>query len=337
MHYLVTGGLGVVGSWYAKAKLSLGHRVTIIDACEEPRNHYQAKSLVASFGDLVTIHKARMESFDLKSLPRPDAILHAAAYTGIPSSMGDPLDDWVSNVETTRNLLEYLRSSSNPSPTVVLSSVKPYKLDHKEYFLDGSRYHLKFPVDELCPLEPDEPYAASKMAQSGICQAYARTFDLPVTVFRCSNLYGPGPCHGPRHGWLTWFCIQAALGLPIEVQGSGFQTRDMLYVSDVQSAVDLALDDPTLHGQLFNLGGGEANAISVIQAAERVKELAPNTRLLKAAGRKFEDSVFTTDFTKFRVLTGWFPQVSVFGGIEVTYQWALENQLSIRELYKQCA
>ena len=53
-----------------------------------------------------------------------------------------------------------------------------------------------FPED---PLEPDEPYAASKLAQSGLGMAYARSYDLPVTVLRFSNLYGAAPCHGPRH------------------------------------------------------------------------------------------------------------------------------------------
>lgn len=276
-------------------------------------------------------------------------MLHAAAYTGIPASATNPTADWSDNVDATLVLLEALRNSPKRPKTVVLSSVKPYSLkgfnatplktrfallqwveSAEEWFDDGA-------VDESCPLDPDEPYAASKMAQSAACVAYARSYDLPLTVFRCSNLYGPAPCHGARHGWLTWFCISAALRWSIEIQGTGKQTRDMLHARDVRSAVLHAAERMDVcAGELFNLGGGSANTISVIEAARELEKLS-GCMLTSAPGRRFEDDVFVTDTTKFRETTGWEPRVGVQSGLRHVYEWAVEHREELAEIYGEAS
>lgn len=329
MRYLVTGGLGVIGSIFARRMLDDGHEVVIIDSCDEPRNDWMARLLRAPMADgspaKVTIWRRRLEEANLDELEKCDAVLHAAASTGIPYSVTAPDDDWQRNVEATRRLLDALRVY--PRPTVVLSSIKPYRVPPATEIGNG--------LDESTVLEPDEPYAASKAAQSMLCMAYARSYDLPVVTFRCSNLYGPAPCHGPRHGWLTWFCISAAIGRSIEVQGSGEQSRDMLHAEDVTRAalsVFTNFREQKLAGEVFNLGGGSGNLISVLQAASILHDLTGVVYFPGPARAMDDDRVFVNT-GKLRKATGWFPMVSVVDGIKSTLVWAQQNRDELRALY----
>jgi CDP-paratose 2-epimerase len=326
MKVLVTGGLGVIGSAVVSHYLAQGDQVTVIDAAEEPRNLWIEHRLRQSKKGMLLVYRERLETAFLDDLvAKMNCIVHAAAHTGIPHSSLDPTDDWVSNVDATRHLLEALRRNDAHVPTVLMSSVKPYFVP-KDLTGPG--------VNELMPLIPDEPYAASKMAQSGLGMAYARAYDLPVTVLRFSNLYGPAPCHGPRHGWLTWFCISAAIGRPLEVQGGGQQRRDMLYATDVVQAIDKALFHmSTTRGEVFNVGGGPDRVVSVVQAATYIAKRT-GIGIVNGPGRKNEDLIFYTDYRKFEKATGWEPGAGVYEGMDRVLAWAAENRVELKQLYE---
>jgi CDP-paratose 2-epimerase len=175
------------------------------------------------------------------------------------------------------------------------------------------------------------------MAQSALAMAYARSYGLPVTVLRCSNLYGDAPCHGPRHGWLTWFCISAALDWTIDIQGTGYQTRDMLFCSDVASAVfaSFARMD-AVFGRVFNIGGGSPNTISVLEAYNMLSSIAGHSLSKKSSpGRLNEDKLFVTDHREFSSITGWQPAIDVKSGMERIYSWALHNADNLRQIYQK--
>jgi CDP-paratose 2-epimerase len=343
MKYYITGGLGVIGSCFAEEMLKQGHHVTILDSAEEYRNIWMAKYLQDNYRKVV-IHKAKMELFHFDDLRGHDFILHTAAHTGIPHSAIDPVDDWMSNVESTRNILEKLRKLDIKIPMVVLSSVKPYKVDDIPVSINSSRTsymwsddrvsHIWNGINEKNVMEPDEPYAASKMAQSALCMAYARTYGLPVMVFRCSNLYGPAPSHGPRHGWLTWFCLSAVLEREIEIQGNGFQVRDMLFSDDVSSAVLTAFEHINqTKGNVYNIGGGFQNSISVLEAVNLIEKIYKPIKRKQGTGRKHEDLIFITDYSKFNNATGWKPQINVETGITKIIKWAETNKDIVKKIY----
>jgi UDP-glucose 4-epimerase len=329
MRWLVTGGCGVIGSLFSRRMVERGDEVQIIDHCPEPRNEWLAEQLT-TLG--VTVRRYRLESYEREELASllddVDAVLHAAAHTGIPHSVVDPDDDWRSNVDATKTLLDALRME--PKPTVVLSSVKPFSVQ-------------RLPLTEDSLLLPDEPYAASKMSQVALCQAYGRSYGVPVIAYRCSNLYGPAPPHGPRHGWLTWFCVSAAMGRALEVQGSGDQTRDMLHADDVTSAVVAAIEvmqrkrtvaaEPWHPGETFNLGGGLWNSISVNEAAKILREMT-GVDVVQGPPRSMDDDRVFVSTAKMEAATGWRPSVAVVDGIRDVLQWAQENQAELRRLYE---
>jgi CDP-paratose 2-epimerase len=330
MNILVSGGLGAVGSRYIDHAVRAGHTIIIIDCGKDKRHEFTAKRLHASVCEL---SRRRVELVDWASgfgQRHVDAIVHAAAHTGIPHSAEDPNEDWVSNVDATRALLEGLRKTSRKIPMVALSSVKPYRVP--ELAFAGP---LNPGVDETAVLEPDEPYAASKAAQSMLCMAYGRQYDLPVTVLRCSNLYADAPCHGPRHGWLTWFCIAAVIGRPIEIQGDGSQRRDMLFCDDVSAGIDASLKNiESMKGQVYNMGGGPANVISVSGAVQEIARVLGRTpELTHGPTRKNDDPIFVTDTRKLHAATGWAPKVGVSEGIARVIAWAQENREALREVY----
>jgi CDP-paratose 2-epimerase len=365
MRYLVTGGLGVIGSRIVCKLLSSGHSVKVVDDGHDPR-HQWAKELIPGHDEYL---RERMGSIDddgelvdlylRGAVEWAEHVVHCAASTGIPYSVTSPNDDWSRNVDGTRVLLETLRN--HPKPTVVLSSVKPYKIPDNVSVCSGcngtaGRHPSPFddPNDkrpygpcmtcaggalhwtglkEADVLVPDEPYAASKAAQSMLAMAYARSYDIPVVTFRCSNLYGPAPCHGPRHGWLTWFAISAAIGRPIEVQGTGEQTRDMLHADDVYSACMLALESADrLKGRVFNLGGGASNRISVADAASQLAAMG-GVDIVHAPARAMDDLHVFANTGAFLRETGWRPLVGVQDGMRSVFEWAKANADELRALY----
>lgn len=320
-----------MGSCISRRLLDAGsNQVILVDNGQEPRNRWIESQFTGDPN--VTIRRWGIEEVAAEMVPQVDYVIHCAASTGIPYSLTAPLEDWKNNVDATLMLLEALRET--PKPTVVLSSIKPYRV-------------LPMPLnglDESTVLEPDEPYAASKASQSMLTQAYARSYGLPITTFRCSNLYGPAPCHGARHGWLTHFCISAATGRPIEVQGTGEQSRDMLHGNDVTNAVLRALQaldnttDPgmvrAVKGEVFNLGGGIHNIISVNQAANLLHELT-GVEIRSAPARAMDDHRVFVDTAKYRAATGWTPKVNVVDGLRDTLAWAQRNKAALLRLYAE--
>lgn len=358
MRVLVTGGLGCIGSQIARSLFDEGHEVVIIDSAAEERNQWIANQLRLKYDPEIHFDCLEYSANSLRDiLPYCDAVIHAAASTGIPHSALHPDDDWASNVDATKVLLDALRK--HPLPTVVLSSVKPYAtsgfLDQDGDPLCGqqsSQMQWHGGLKETDQLAPDEPYAASKAAQSMLAMAWARSYDLPVVTLRCSNLYGPAPCHGPRHGWLTWFCIAGAMGRDIEVQGGGAQARDMLYGSDVASACWAAIRnlqaervlstswseidakmDKSITGKVFNIGGGYKNVTSVMRMAIKVQGMT-GCRIVEAPGRKHEDQLVFVDHSRFTEATGWRPLVNVEEGSDRVLRWAAENETELQKVYE---
>jgi CDP-paratose 2-epimerase len=181
-------------------------------------------------------------------------------------------------------------------------------------------------VGEHRPLDFHSPYGCSKGSADQYVIDYARTFGLPAVVFRMSCIYGPHQFGNEDQGWVAHFLIRTLEGQPITIYGDGRQVRDVLFVADLVEALLLAQQHmPTVQGQAFNIGGGPANAVSLLELLDLIAELlGRNPELEHDAWRPGDQRYYVSDTEKFRRATGWRPRVSVRGGLERLTRWLVD-------------
>jgi len=190
----------------------------------------------------------------------------------------EPVEDFEINIRGTLNVLEAARRRR--TPVIFASTNKVYgDLADVPLELVGDAYR---PVDadlrargvsERRPLDFHTPYGCSKGAADQYVLDYARSFGLPTCVLRMSCIYGPRQMGTEDQGWVAHFLIRALEGLPIAIYGDGRQVRDVLGVRDAVDAYMAAwrrIDQ--VSGSAFNLGGGPANAISLLQLIGHIEE-----------------------------------------------------------------
>jgi nucleoside-diphosphate-sugar epimerase len=328
VQWIVTGGLGVIASRFIDRIALQGQRAVIIDPSTDPWSEWTHTRLLQAYPGQIDVWRRDvqdMTSAEWNELFRLSAaVLHAPTFP-----------------DATLRLLEAVQGCPGKQrpATVIASSVAPYKLDGLKDNLSSG----KLGVTEEWPTEPNDLSAASDLEQSGYALAYARSYNLPITVLRCSTFYGEGPCP-PWHSteWLTWACVQAALGWPITIAGKGEQATDVLYCEDVAYAIELGRHHiSAMQGQLYNLGAGIDNVISVQDAAHAITQLAlsrgQQIEIRYAPARQHEDQLFVTDTTKFRNVTGWTSKVTPQRGIRKVFDWAFEHRDELRAIYAEYA
>jgi CDP-paratose 2-epimerase len=185
-------------------------------------------------------------------------------------------------------------------------------------------------ASESQPLDFHSPYGCSKGAADQYVRDYARIYDLPTVVFRQSCIYGPRQMGVEDQGWLAWFVIALVTGKPITIYGNGKQVRDLLFIDDLVRAFQLATAKiETTKGEVYNIGGGMENAISVWWEFRPIVE--------QVLGREIEDPsldltrpgdqpIFVADVTKAERDFGWRPEVAPVEGITRLTRWVQENR-----------
>ena len=203
-----------------------------------------------------------------------------------------PRADMEVNLLGTVNLLEAVRAQPRPVPVLFASTNKVYG-DLPDIALEaiGEAYLPADPglrdrgIGETRPLDFHTPYGCSKGAADQYVLDYARSFGVPASVMRMSCIYGPRQMGNEDQGWVAHFLIRALTGEPITLYGDGKQVRDILHVRDVVAVYRAALariDDAA--GHAFNIGGGPANAVSLLQLLDHV-----GTLLGRPVERSFQD------------------------------------------------
>jgi CDP-paratose 2-epimerase len=185
-------------------------------------------------------------------------------------------------------------------------------------------------VSEARPLDFHSPYGCSKGAADQYVRDYARIYGLRTVVFRQSCIYGPRQMGVEDQGWVAWFIIAALTGKPINIYGNGKQVRDLLYVDDLVRAFQTATARiDVAAGEVYNLGGGPQNALSVwCEFGPLLTELIGET----VGPARFSDwrpgdqPVFIADIRKAERELGWTPQTSVREGITRLVAWVKDNR-----------
>jgi len=270
---LVTGGAGFIGSNLADRLAAEGHRVRVYDALARPGVEANLEWLTERHGDRIEPVIADIRDADRLSAAAKgvDAAFHFAAQVAVTTSMVDPAADLGININGTFNLLEAARLGSKPIPVIFASTNKVYgdlvqfgSRQTPEGHLPADAALARLGVSESQPLDFHTPYGCSKGAADQYVLDYARSFSLPTAVLRMSCVYGERQMGTEDQGWVAHFLIQALEGKPITLYGDGHQVRDVLYVGDAVAAYLGAWRNiGRVSGQVFNLGGGPANAVSL--------------------------------------------------------------------------
>jgi CDP-paratose 2-epimerase len=339
---LITGGAGFIGSNLAERLLATGRKVIIFDNLSRPGVERNVQELLASYTDQldVRVEDVRNSTAVRNTVADAGEVYHLAAQVAVTSSLDDPRADFDVNALGTLNMLEAVRSLGRRCPVIYTSTNKVYgDLPDIELTAESGRYEPVDPelrrrgIGESRPLCFRSPYGCSKGAADQYVIDYARSFGVPACVFRMSCIYGPGQCGNEDQGWLCHFLRTALDDVPVTIYGDGRQVRDALYIDDLVNAMRLARTHIDLAaGRAFNIGGGPANTISLIELIALIERLTGKpVRLNHAAWRTGDQRWFVSDTSAFEQETRWSPRVNVRDGVARMHRW-LTSRLALPAL-----
>jgi CDP-paratose 2-epimerase len=242
-----------------------------------------------------------------------------------------PRLDFEVNVGGTFNILEAARESGHRPFLLFTSTNKVYgDLASQKAVAQPTRYVIPgaLGTDESQCLDFHSPYGCSKGAADQYVRDYARIYGLPTVVFRMSCIAGPRQFGNEDQGWVAHFLYSAMLGTPITIYGSGLQVRDILYVEDLLRAFEAVRErQQTTAGEVFNVGGGEANSVSLLELMAHIKELTGvQIDFERDRLRTGDQLLYVADYSKLQRMTGWKPEVNVRGALEGMLAWFRRNR-----------
>ncbi|TAH67235.1 MAG: NAD-dependent epimerase/dehydratase family protein, partial [Anaerolineaceae bacterium] len=175
---------------------------------------------------------------------------------------------------------------------------------------------------EETPIHTSSPYSASKASSDLLVQAYHRTYNLPITISRCSNNYGP---YQFPEKLIPLMIANALNDKPLPVYGKGENVRDWLYVEDHCIAIDLIVKNGTV-GEVYNIGGhNEKTNLEVVKII--LKELGKSEELISfVTDRPGHDRRYAIDPAKISKELGWEPTTLFDEGIKMTIKWYLDHK-----------
>jgi CDP-paratose 2-epimerase len=334
---LVTGGAGFIGTNMVDNLVSSGCSVTILDNLSRPGVEKNLKWLRRKHKKNLKVEIADIRNaFAVQQAVNvADVVFHFAAQVAVTTSCKSPMEDFEINARGTLNILEALRLRENPPPLIFTSTNKVYGgLEDLEIHLKNSRYEpanqflASHGISEDRKLDFHSPYGCSKGTADSYILDYVRTFDLKAVIFRMSCIYGPHQFGTEDQGWVAHFLISALKGNPITIYGDGYQVRDILFVEDLVEAFNLAYQNiDQLAGQAFNIGGGVANSISLMELLKVIEEIqGEKIKVDFGDWRPGDQRYYVSDITRFKNLTGWAPKTSYSEGVEKLYNWLKEIQ-----------
>lgn len=334
-HYLITGGAGFIGSNYAARLLARGEQVTIYDNLSRAGAQRNLEWLKTTFGGKsfgVIAADVREAAKITEAARRSDVIVHLAGQVAVTTSVTNPRADFEANALGTFNALEAARLSGRNPIFIYASTNKVYGgMEDIALVEEPTRWRYRDLVNgcpETQPLDFHSPYGNSKGAGDQYTRDYARIYGLRSVVFRQSCIYGPRQFGIEDQGWLAWFVIAAVTGRPITIYGDGKQARDILHVDDLMNAYDLAIEKiDAAQGQVYNMGGGPANVMSVWAEFGPLLERLLGRKIEAARGgwRPGDQRVFYADIGKAARELGWRPKIGVQEGVQRLFEWVQEN------------
>ncbi len=310
----VTGASGIVGSWLVRELLSVGAGVVALVRDDDPQSEFVRS------GDERRVTRVHGSLEDMAVLDRVlvqyevDVIFHLGAQTQVRHAQRQPWATMEANVRGTYNLLEAVRRvGSQVSALVVASSDKAY----------GESATL--PYTEAHPLAGRNIYDASKSAADLLTSSYGASFDLPVGIARCANIYGGGDLNWER---IVPGTIRALLRseAPI-IRSDGTLQRDYLHVDDAVAAylaLGAALMDGRERAEAFNFGHGRP--VSVLEVVDAIGQAVGRADLAPVIRSDAPNEIPAQwlDSTKAKDRLDWTPALTLEAGLQRTVPWYRE-------------
>ena len=311
---LVTGGSGFIGSYLCRKLVSMQAKVVVIDI-KSPKEFSYSVNKISSKKIFFIKSDVRNFTFVKKIIKKYkiDTIFHLAAEAIVGRALKDPYRTLDTNIKGTWNILEASRNSCYVNKVVVASSDKAYG--------DAD----KLPYAEGTVLKGRSPYDVSKSCADLISQMYFKTYQLPVCITRCGNVYGGGD-HNLSRIIPGTICSVLKGESPI-IRSDGTFLRDYIYVEDIANAyITLAEKmNKKIIGQAFNFGYN--NPKSVLEVVEAILKLS-NTKNLSPLildEVRHEIKHQYLDSTKAYKLLKWKPRRGFIDGLKQTIEWYKEN------------
>src|SRR4030081_41427 len=333
---LIPGGCGFIGCNLADTLARRGDKVIAFDNLSRGGVRENAQWLKIRHGDLVSIVTGdiRDSISVIEAVRGARGVLHLAAQVTVTGSLQDPVEDFEINARGTLNTLEAIRLHNPSAPIIFASTNKVYgRLVSDEQIKKAGRRHvpsdpqLGAGVTEHAPLDFYSPYGCSKGAADQYVRDYARVYGLSTAVLRMSCIYGPRQFGTEDQGWLAHFMLRSILGEPLTIFGDGLQVRDALHVSDAARAWLMVFDNiETVRGRVFNLGGGQSNAISLLELIDEIalmRGAVPSLRfdeLLRCNQPLYRSLIYDIASA-----LGWKPQIPLQQGLQSLLQWLEER------------
>jgi len=310
---LITGHEGFLGSWLTKILVKKEANVIGVDKeIDRPLSVLNGarKKIKVIKGNIVH-QKVLAEIIDQH---QPQYIFHLAAEAIVERALKDPVRSFKSNIEGTWNLLEASRGKTYIDGIIVASSDKAY----------GE--HRQLPYKENFSLQGQHPYDVSKSCTDLICQTYYHTYDVPVCITRCGNIYGPGDYHFSR---IVPDTVRSIINdQQLVIRSNGKFTRDYIYIEDIVDAYLLLgqkMKKQNLAGQAFNFSGEKPISVlglyDKIASAENKLDLRP--KILNEA--KYEICHQYLSAQKARKVLNWQAKHTLDQGLTKTINWYRRN------------
>ncbi|MCI7137012.1 MAG: dTDP-glucose 4,6-dehydratase [Candidatus Limivicinus sp.] len=317
MKMFITGGAGFIGSnfiFYMR-KTHPDYDLVCLDKLTYAGN---LETLAPVMNDpkfkFVRIDIAdRKAVYDLFEAEKPDVVVNFAAESHVDRSIENPAVFLETNVMGTQVLLDACR---------IFGVSRFHQVSTDEVYGDLPLDRPDLFFTEQTPIHTSSPYSASKASADLLCNAYHRTYGLPITISRCSNNYGP---YQFPEKLIPLMIANCTADKPLPVYGQGLNVRDWLYVEDHCSAIDLILQGGK-EGLVYNIGGhNEMRNIDIVKLI--VHALGKSEELITyVTDRKGHDMRYAIDPTFIHNELGWLPETKFENGIVKTIQWYMDNK-----------
>jgi len=301
---LVTGGAGFIGSHLVSELLESGNKVVVIDNLSNGSER--------NLGKEVKLYKQDVSGKDLRLIfeaENPDIVFHLAAQISVEKSLRNPILDASTNILGALNVFDNC-ARSGVSKVVYVSTAAVYG--------EGP-----LPTKEENLIRPSSPYGLSK----SVAEQYLKYFPFNYTILRLPNIYGPGQTLKGESGVVATFIDSALREELIYITGTGYQSRDFLYVSDVVEACLLVTKYIKTERETYNLSSSiEETIIGLFKYIKDLTGYPAKPQLVPSRSKETPRSLL--DASKIKKELNWKPEVPLDEGLRKTIIW-YEGELGI--------